>query len=152
MQRVNQILDIFEAFLREKNIYIGDMRREGDPDEARLFGDAYREMEQKIAACLGVSKKKYDIVLMTKPRDRGLTEKESQVLWEKLAENEAYPEELCTRDGDTFFLGFVGKTASAVYYYNRDKIYEYLEVIRKEVEDTDHTEYKYGKLSIYISK
>ena len=42
------IIDIFEELLDRLNITFPDKWREGEEDEARIFGDAYYELENKI--------------------------------------------------------------------------------------------------------
>lgn len=51
-ERINpttiQILQVIEQFLEKRDITIPDPNRMGEADEARLFGDAYRELETSI--------------------------------------------------------------------------------------------------------
>ena len=42
------IIDIFEELLDRLDITIPDKWREGEEDEARIFGDTYYELENKI--------------------------------------------------------------------------------------------------------
>ena len=42
------IIDIFEELLDRLDITIPDQWREGEEDEARIFGDTYYELENKI--------------------------------------------------------------------------------------------------------
>ena len=42
------IIDIFEELLDRLDITLPDEWREGDEDEARIFGDTYYELENKI--------------------------------------------------------------------------------------------------------
>lgn len=42
------IIDIFEELLDKLDITIPDQWREGEEDEARIFGDTYYELENKI--------------------------------------------------------------------------------------------------------
>lgn len=42
------IIDIFEELLNRLDITIPDKWREGEEDEARIFGDTYYELENKI--------------------------------------------------------------------------------------------------------
>lgn len=42
------IIDIFEELLDRLDITIPDKWREGEKDEARIFGDTYYELENKI--------------------------------------------------------------------------------------------------------
>ena len=42
------IIDIFEELLDHFDITLPDKWREGEEDEARIFGDAYYELENKI--------------------------------------------------------------------------------------------------------
>ena len=42
------IIDIFEELLDKLDITLPDKWREGEEDEARIFGDAYYELEDKI--------------------------------------------------------------------------------------------------------
>lgn len=44
----DDIIDIFEELLDRLDITIPDKWREGEEDEARIFGDAYYELEDKI--------------------------------------------------------------------------------------------------------
>lgn len=44
----DDIIDIFEELLDRLDITIPDKWREGEEDEARIFGDAYYELENKI--------------------------------------------------------------------------------------------------------
>ena len=44
----DDIIDIFEELLDRLNITIPDKWREGEEDEARIFGDTYYELENKI--------------------------------------------------------------------------------------------------------
>lgn len=46
------ILDMFEDMLAEKGIVIPDVAREGDEDEACLYGETYFELEDKITELL----------------------------------------------------------------------------------------------------
>lgn len=42
------IIDIFEELLDRLDITLPDKWREGEEDEARIFGDTYYELEDKI--------------------------------------------------------------------------------------------------------
>lgn len=42
------IIDIFEELLDELDITLPDKWRENEEDEARIFGDTYYELENKI--------------------------------------------------------------------------------------------------------
>jgi len=44
----DDIIDIFEGLLDELDITLPDKWREGEEDEARIFGDTYYELEAKI--------------------------------------------------------------------------------------------------------
>lgn len=44
----DDIIDIFEELLNRLDITIPDKWREGEEDEARIFGDTYYELEEKI--------------------------------------------------------------------------------------------------------
>ena len=44
----DNIIDIFEELLDRLDITIPDKWREGEEDEARIFGDTYYELENKI--------------------------------------------------------------------------------------------------------
>ena len=46
------ILDIFEGMLDEKGIVIPDEDREGDEDEACLYGSTYYDLEDQITELL----------------------------------------------------------------------------------------------------
>lgn len=46
------ILDIFEGMLDDKGIIIPDEDREGDEDEACLYGTTYYELEDEITELL----------------------------------------------------------------------------------------------------
>ena len=46
------ILDIFEGMLADKGIMIPDEDREGDKDEACLYGSTYYELEDAITELL----------------------------------------------------------------------------------------------------
>lgn len=42
------ICELFEDLLEENNITIPDEEREGEPDEARLYGTTYADLEYKV--------------------------------------------------------------------------------------------------------
>ena len=44
----DDIIDIFEELLDSLDITLPDKWREGEEDEARIFGDTYYELENKI--------------------------------------------------------------------------------------------------------
>lgn len=44
----DELIDIFEELLDRLDITLPDKWREGEEDEARIFGDAYYELENKI--------------------------------------------------------------------------------------------------------
>ena len=44
----DDIIDIFEELLDKLDITLPDQWREGEENEARIFGDAYYELENKI--------------------------------------------------------------------------------------------------------
>lgn len=44
----DELIDIFEKLLDRLDITIPDKWREGEEDEARIFGDTYYELEEKI--------------------------------------------------------------------------------------------------------
>ena len=48
----DDIIDIFEELLDRLNITLPDKWREGEEDEARIFGDTYYELEKKIVEIL----------------------------------------------------------------------------------------------------
>lgn len=45
---VDDIIDIFEELLDRLDITLPDEWRRGEEDEARIFGDTYYELENKI--------------------------------------------------------------------------------------------------------
>lgn len=48
LDTADDIIDIFEDLLDRLNITLPDKWREGEEDEARIFGDTYYELENKI--------------------------------------------------------------------------------------------------------
>ena len=48
----SMIVDFFEELLAEKNIYIPNNEREGDEDEACIYGDDYYILEDQITELL----------------------------------------------------------------------------------------------------
>ena len=44
----DDIIDIFEELLDRLDITLPDQWRDGEEDEARIFGDTYYELENKI--------------------------------------------------------------------------------------------------------
>ena len=46
----DDIIDIFEELLDRLDITLPDKWRDGEEDEARIFGDTYYELENKIDA------------------------------------------------------------------------------------------------------
>lgn len=44
----DELIDIFEELLDRLDITLPDKWREGEEDEARIFGDTYYELENKI--------------------------------------------------------------------------------------------------------
>ena len=48
----DDIIDIFEELLDRLDITLPDKWREGEEDEARIFGDTYYELESKIVGRL----------------------------------------------------------------------------------------------------
>lgn len=53
------IIDIFEELLEKYNVTIPDDDRTGDEGEARIFGNAYYELEEKIDNFLDDLEMKY---------------------------------------------------------------------------------------------
>ena len=47
-----EIIDAFEDLLDRKNVTIPSNDREGNPDEARIYGSEYYELEESIAYIL----------------------------------------------------------------------------------------------------
>ena len=54
-----KILSEFEEMLDRKDVTIPDSHRIGDPDEARLYGETYYEMEDKIIDILSEAIEKW---------------------------------------------------------------------------------------------
>ena len=54
-----KILSEFEEMLDRKDVTIPDSHRIGDPDEARLYGETYYEMEDKIIDILSETFEKW---------------------------------------------------------------------------------------------
>lgn len=48
IETADDIIDIFEELLDRLDITLPDKWREGEEDEARIFGDAYYELENRI--------------------------------------------------------------------------------------------------------
>lgn len=48
IETADDIIDIFEELLDRLDITLPDQWREGEEDEARVFGDTYYELENKI--------------------------------------------------------------------------------------------------------
>ncbi len=48
----SKILDTIEEILEKHDITIPDKNREGDPDEARIYGSVYNELQEKIEKIL----------------------------------------------------------------------------------------------------
>lgn len=48
IETADDIIDIFEELLDRLDITLPDKWREGEEDEARIFGDTYYELENKI--------------------------------------------------------------------------------------------------------
>lgn len=46
------IIDLFEDILNKNDITIPDEYRQGDPDEARIYGDTYYALENSITGIL----------------------------------------------------------------------------------------------------
>ena len=46
------IIDLFEDLLDKNNVTISDSCRQGDPDEARIYGDTYYALEDSITRIL----------------------------------------------------------------------------------------------------
>lgn len=46
------IIDLFEDILDKNDITIPDEYRQGDPDEARIYGDTYYALENSITGIL----------------------------------------------------------------------------------------------------
>lgn len=56
---IGSIIDIFEDWLCEKGITVCDIaneEREGNPEEAIIFGEDYDEIAERIAAALGITR------------------------------------------------------------------------------------------------
>ena len=52
IETADDIIDIFEELLDRLDITLPDKWREGEEDEARIFGDTYYELENKIIEIL----------------------------------------------------------------------------------------------------
>ena len=50
------IIEIFEEKLDELNITLPDKAREGNEDEARIFGDTYYDLERDIEDLISINK------------------------------------------------------------------------------------------------
>ena len=46
------IIDLFEDLLGKNNVTLPDTYRQGDPDEARIYGDTYYALEDSIVRIL----------------------------------------------------------------------------------------------------
>lgn len=57
IETADDIIDIFEELLDRLDITLPDKWREGEEDEARIFGDAYYELENRIVERLRKEKK-----------------------------------------------------------------------------------------------
>lgn len=51
-EKTIEIMNIIENFLEEQNITVPDDNRQGEDDEARLFGDTYYRLEDQIRSVI----------------------------------------------------------------------------------------------------
>lgn len=58
---VGQIIDIFEDFLAEKKVNIYNADKQGEPDEAIIYGNDYDFLAKKIRCLMGNWNVTYDI-------------------------------------------------------------------------------------------
>lgn len=54
-----QILEIFEEKLDELDISLPDKDREGNEDEARIFGSTYYDLESDVAEFISMNKRNF---------------------------------------------------------------------------------------------
>ena len=58
---VGQIIDIFEDFLAEKKVNLYNADKQGEPDEAIIYGNDYDFLAKKIRVLMGNWNVTYDI-------------------------------------------------------------------------------------------
>lgn len=61
-----EILEIFEEKLEELNITLPDKDRQGNKDEARIFGSNYYDLESNIAEFISMNKR----IFLNKGREK----------------------------------------------------------------------------------
>lgn len=84
------IIDLFEDILDENNITIPDEYRQGDPDEARIYGDTYYALEnsieiilERLVATTNKYKTEYIKLVGLQDRRRKLTDEQKEEIREK---------------------------------------------------------------------
>ena len=58
---VGQVIDIFEDFLTEKKVNLYNADKQGEPDEAIIYGNDYDFLAKKIRGLMGNWNVTYDI-------------------------------------------------------------------------------------------
>lgn len=96
---------------------------------------------------------KFDIVLLEKPEEEGLTITDIQDLYALLNDTEAYPIEIENFNGGSIAMGFIIPAAADRIDFEYDKLKEFIGNILADMtlESPAH-QYEFEGLSVYLTR
>ena len=140
-----------------QSVYLGKGAARCHPDDkfslqtgttlavARMFEDA--------ADCLGKENRKYDIVLIEKEGESGLTWSDTVNLIGMLSEKEWFPIEIMAKEQECSAMGFIGRKAAEKLEYDYDSsgLDDYVAEILDDLGlENDAHEYEFNGLKIWM--
>lgn len=96
---------------------------------------------------------KFDIALLEKPGNEGLTKANCMDLYDMLNEPEGYPIEIPNTMGESSAMGFITPFAAEKINYEYKGLTKYLQEILGDMEkETENGCYVWNQLNIYMSR
>lgn len=96
---------------------------------------------------------KFDIVLLEKPDDEGLTRTNCMDMFDMLKEEEAYPIEINHPNMTSSAIGFIGKNADEQLNYSHEQLEKFVQNIINDINnENENCCYKFNNLDVYLSR
>lgn len=98
-------------------------------------------------------KREFDIVLIEKPIEEGLTRTNCMDMFDMLKGIEAYPIEIENPCGISLAMGFIGQAAADRINYDYKDLFDYLKSILADMElESEDDCYEFQNLDIYLGR
>ena len=123
---------------------------------SEVMNASTEELELELASRKPKPTTLYDVVLIEKPGEDGLTKTNVMDLYDMLNGEEAYPLEIGDRNGSSTAMGFISAPAAESLQYEYDQnsgLASYISLILDDIgKESEDCSYEYQGLSIWLSR